>query len=433
MLVEISIILLLIIANGVFASAEAAMIAARRGRLQQRADDGELGASVALQLQADPNSFLSTVQVGISLIGTIAGAFGGASIAVRLADVLSPVPFVGPYAESVAFTLVVVIITYLSLVIGELAPKRLALQSADAIATNVAQPMLLLSRISRPIIVALTWSTNGVLALLGRSNAPEENVTEEDIRHLVREGAQDGAVELQEQQWIERIFQFGDRAVRHIMTQRMDVHMVDISVRLGDVIDDLLESGYSRFPVYEQNLDRVVGVVHVRDLLRLYRTVGEQAPIWAAMTSPLFVPENSRAVALLATFRRQRRHLAVVLGEMGGVEGIVTMEDVLEEIVGAIPDEYDEVEARTVFRREDGSLLIDGLLPIDQLKRYLNVDELPEESAYRYDTLAGFVISLIGRMPQVGDVADWNDWRFEIVDMDGLRVDKVLVSRTTEG
>lgn len=426
---EIAIVLALIVANGIFSGTELAIVSARRGRLQQSADEGNQGAVVALRLQDDPNRFLSTVQVGITLIGTLTGVFGGASIADRLVGVLRPLPYVGPYADSVALGLVVLIITYLSLVIGELVPKRLALQSAEAIALAMAQPMAFIANVSRPVIVILTLSTTAVLKLLGQGNVPEEKVTEEDIRQLVREGAEGGAVEPQEQQIIESVFSLGDRSVRHIMTPRMDVEMVDANARLGEVIDELLESGFSRFPVYEDNPDHVVGIVHVRDLLKLYRAGGMDQEVRSVMSPPIFVPETSRAAALLPIFRKNQRHLAVVVSELGGVEGIVTLEDVLEEIVGEIADEYDEAETPAIVQREDGSLLIDGILPIDLLKDRLDIDELPDEEIYRFDTLAGFVLSLLGHIPKPGDFVTWNGWRFEVIDMDGLRIDKVLVQR----
>jgi putative hemolysin len=331
----------------------------------------------------------------------------------------------------VALVLVVVMITYLSLVIGELVPKRIALQSAEALATIMARPMTILATISRPLVALLTWSTNGLLFLLGRGNVPEEKVTEEDIRQLVREGAEGGAVAQQEQEIIESLFDFGDRSVRHIMTPRRDVEMVNANATLGEVLDELLASGFSRFPVYEDSQDHIVGVVHVRNLLLLYRSDGVEVRVRTVMVPPLFVPETSRASSLLQTFRKGQSHLAVVVGELGSVEGIVTLEDVLEEIVGEITDESDEGEHQAIVQREDGSLLMDGVLPVDVLKDRLKIDELPDENLYRFDTVAGFVLSLLGHIPKAGDYVVWNDWRFEVIDMDGLRIDKVLVQRKT--
>lgn len=434
MLVEIGLILLLVMANGLFAGTEIAVVSARSGRLQELAEDGNRGAQAALRLREDPNRFLSAVQVGITLIGTLAGAFGGASMANRLAKVLAEVPVVAPYADTAALALVVILITYLSLVIGELVPKRLALQSPEGIATFMAPPMSVLAAVSRPMIVVLSWSTNLLLALLGRGNVPESTVTEEDIRHLVREGAQEGAVDPQEEQVIEGVFNLGDRTVRQIMTPRVDVQAVNAENSLGKVIDDLIESGYSRFPVYEGDgdLDNVVGVVHVRDLLHAYRMRGEAVKVREVMVPPTLVPEQARAASLLTIFRRSQRHMAMVVSELGSVEGIVTLEDVLEEIVGDIFDEHDEIAQQAITVREDGSLLIDGSLPIDILKQRLDVDTLPDEEFYQFNTLAGFVLSLLGRIPKAGDFVVWNGWSFEVVDMDGLRIDKVLVQPEKE-
>jgi putative hemolysin len=428
-MIELLIIVVLSLANGIFAATEIAMVSARRGRLEQRVDEGSTGAEVALKLQDDPNRFLSAVQVGITLIGTLSGVFAGATLADRLAPALVTLPYVGIYAIPLAQALVVILVSYLSLVLGELLPKRLALQSADAVAAFMAPPMSFLAWISTPVISVLTGSTDLLLRLLGRANIEEERVTAEDIRALVREGTEGGTVELQEQQFIESIFKFSDRAVRHIMTPRHDVEMLDADATLGEVIDDLLASGYSRFPTYEDSPDQIIGTVHVRDLLLLYRRQGEGAKVREAVSPPLYVPENSRASLLLATFRKSRRHMALVVSELGGIEGVVTLEDVLEEIVGEIGDEFDEIETPAVVVREDGSMLAEGSMNVDEVKRLLDEDELPDEQTYRFDTLAGFVISLIGQIPATGTVVSWDGWRFEVVDMDGLRVDKVLISR----
>jgi putative hemolysin len=425
---EILIILGLALANGVFAGTELAMMTARRNRLEARAEDGDKGAAAALHLQDDPDRFLSAVQVGITLIGTLSGVFAGATFAERLQVQLTAFPTVAPYAAALAQAVVVLAVSYVSLILGELVPKRLALQSAESIAAAMSRPMTLIAQVSTPVIWLLSISTNLILRLLGRGSVPEERVTEEDIKALVREGTEGGLVEPQEQQFIESIFNFTDRSVRNIMTPRRDVEMVEADSTLGAVLDELLESGYSRFPVYEDSPDQIIGTVHVRDLLMLYRRQGEGARVREVVAPPLYVPENSRASALLATFRKGRRHIAIVVGELGGIEGVVTLEDVLEEIVGEIDDEFDEASTEPVVRREDGSLLAEGSLPIDDVKRLLDVENLPDEETYRYDTLAGLVISLLGQIPTTGEVAHWGGWRFEVVDMDGLRVDKVLIS-----
>lgn len=429
MVVELLLILVLILANGVFAGTELAILSVKRGRLEQRAAAGNKGAATALQLRSDPNRFLSSVQVGITLIGTLTGAVGGASLAGRLAPALAPLPLVGAYAESVALVLVVLALTYLTLVFGELVPKRIALLRAETYAVLVAAPIALLSRLTSPLVALLAWSTQQVLRLIGLGGVSQERVTEEDIRHLVREGAQGGAVEPHEEQIIDRVFRFGDRMVRQIMTPRIDMFAVDVDTPLSEVLDEMIASGYSRFPVYEEQPDRIVGVAHVRDVLQLYRSVEATAGLRTILREPLYVPENSRASGLLALFRKHQRHMAIVINETGSVEGIVTLEDVLDEIVGEISEEHETPEAPAVVRREDGSLLIDAMLPVDELKQYLTIAELPEEDEYRYDTLAGFMLSRFGRIPQPGDYIEGAGWYFEVVDMDGLRIDKALVRR----
>lgn len=422
---EFLLILVLCLANGLFSATELAMVSSRRGRLQQQANEGSQGAAAALQLQEDPNRLLSTVQVGITLIGTLAGAFGGASIAEQLAVVL--VPSLGSYSETVALAIVVAIVAYLQLVLGELVPKRLALQSAEAIAVRMARPMTLLAQITRPIIALLTWSTEGILTLIGRRDTEASGVTEEDIRQVVREGAEGGAIEQQERAMIEQVIQLGDRSVRRIMTPRHTMQTTDADSTLNGVIDTLLDQGFSRFPVYERHPEQIVGIAHIRDLVRMYRTDPNRM-VRDAMRPPLFVPEGSRAAALLSQFRKEHQHMALVVGELGTVEGLVTLEDVLEEIVGEIADESDEVEQDLFVRREDGSLLIAGLAPIDRVIHVLRLAALPQDERYRFETLAGLLLSLFGRIPRVGDITEWGGWRFEVVDMDGLRIDKVLAS-----
>ncbi|MDZ4721458.1 MAG: hemolysin family protein [Roseiflexaceae bacterium] len=421
---ELALILVLCIANGLFSATELSLISARRSRLQPQADAGQQGAIVALQLQEDPNRLLSTVQIGITLIGTLAGAFGGTSIATQFGMILQP--WLGNFAETTAFVVVVAFIAYLQLVIGELVPKRLALQSAEAIAIRMAQPMLFLAAISRPVVWLLTLSTEGLLILLGRHQTEASGVTEEDIRQIVREGAEGGALEPQEHAMIERVIRLGDRSVRQVMTPRHALKAVDGDRALGSVIDELLEIGFSRFPIYERQLDHVIGIAHIRDLLRIHRSDPSRL-VRDAMRPPLFVPERSRAAALLAIFRKQQ-HMAVVVSELGTVEGVITLEDVLEEIVGEIADEYDEAEEELFVERDDGSFLIAGLAPIDRVQQTLAIDAFPEEERYSFETLAGFILSLLGHMPHTGDKVDWSGWRFEVVDMDGLRIDKVLAS-----
>ncbi|MFN5677860.1 MAG: hemolysin family protein, partial [Roseiflexaceae bacterium] len=364
---ELTLIVALILANGIFAGTELAMVSARRGRLQQKADDGSQGATAALALQDDPNRLLSTVQVGITVISTLTGVFGGAKIAETLIPLISVIPYVASYADTVALALVVLIISYLSLVLGELVPKRLALQHAEWIAVRMAVPMTLMAKLSRPLVWLLTLSTELLLKLAGQRDTNNSAVTEDDIRQLVREGTQSGAVEHHEREIIEGVFGLGERTVRQVMTPRTDVYALEANATIGETVDAMLESGYSRAPVYEKDLDHVVGVVHARDVLRLVRSGDLTAPVKQAMRTPWFIPEQSRAATLLGLFKKNQQHLAIVVGELGTVEGIITLEDIMEEIVGDIADEYDDAASPTIVRREDGSYLVDGTTPIDDV------------------------------------------------------------------
>ncbi len=429
MLLEISLILVLVVAYSVCAGTDGALIAARRGRLQQSADQGHQSAMVAIRLQDDAYQLLSTVRATLVLIAILIGALGGLNLTTALIGWLRPLPVVGIYAEYVSLALVVFSITCLVLVLGEVVPRRLTLQNAEAFVIRIARPMLCFTWLGRPLVMLVMGCSEGVLWLLGRRSVAAEPVTEDDIRQIVREGAQGGIVAPEEQELIESVFEFSTLVVRHIMTPRRDVYALESEALLGDVLDDLLESGFSRFPVYDQDLDHVVGIVHVRDLLRSYRADGANIPVRTMMYRPVFVPESGRAAVLLATFRKSKQHMAIVVSEHGGVEGVVTLEDVLEKLVGDIADEHDEAADRALIEREDGSLLIDGLLPIDEFKQHLNLKALPGEEVYRFDTLAGFVLSLFGQIPRTGDVVRWSDWRFEVVDMDGLRIDKILALR----
>lgn len=425
---ELTLIVALIIANGIFAGTELAMVSARRGRLQQKADDGSQGATAALALQDDPNRLLSTVQVGITVISTLTGVFGGASIAETLTPLISTIPYVSSYANTVALGIVVLIISYLSLVLGELVPKRMALQHAEWIAVRMALPMTVMAKLSRPLVWVLTLSTELLLKLAGQRDTNNSAVTEDDIRQLVREGTQSGAVEHHEREIIEGVFGLGERTVRQVMTPRTDVYALDANATIGDIVDAMLESGYSRAPVYEKDLDHVVGVVHARDVLRLVRTGELNVPVKQAMRAPWFIPEQSRAATLLGLFKKNQQHLAIVVGELGTVEGIITLEDIMEEIVGDIADEYDDAALPTIVRRDDGSYLVDGITPIDDVVERTDLTVRDGESA-RFDTVAGYALMLLGRIPQAGDVVEAMGWRIEVVDMDGLRIDKVLISR----
>lgn len=428
--IQIVIIAVLILANALFALSEMAIISARKLHLQARAEQGSEGARAALALANNPNQFLSTIQIGITLVGTLAGAFGGATLAKDLAAWLGQIKLLAPYAEAISVGLVVLVITYLSLVLGELVPKRLALSSPERTATLVAPPMRLLSWITSPLVRLLSLSTDLVLRLLRVRTTGEQPVTEEEVRLMIEQGTQVGVFEVSEQEMIERVFRLDDRPVSALMTPRTEVVWLDIEEPLEDQYDVVASSDYSCFPVARDNLDRIVGVVHTRDLLAQSLS-GQPIDLQSALCPALFVPESTSALTVLERLKVSHSQIALVIDEYGGFQGLVTLNDMLEAIVGDIPQLDDQLEP-DVVKREDGSWLIDGQLLIDEFKDLFTVPRLPGEETGYYQTVGGFVMAFLGRIPTSGDHFEWAGLRFEVMDMDGLRVDKVLIAAVVE-
>ncbi len=424
LLLEISILIFLILLNGVFALSELAIVSSRRERLQMLVDEGNKGASIALTMAQEPTALLSTVQVGITLIGILAGAFGGASLSDELALLIAPLPVIGAYARTISLAIVVGTITYFSVVLGELVPKRLALRDPERIAAMVARPMSLLSRIARPLVRLLTLSTAFFLRVLGvRETISDSTVSEEEIKVLIEQGALAGVFEEAERDMVESIFRFGDRQLRSIMTPRTEIVWLDINDSEEIVRETVSQSHHSRFPVCDDSIDRVLGIVEAKDLLSSSWS-DEPFDLRAVMRAPVFLPETMPALRALEKFKQTGNQSALLVDEFGGIEGMVTLIDMMEAIVGDIPT-LEEIAEPPVVRREDGSLLVEGYLDVEDLKELLDVDELPDEEDYQ--TLGGFVVLRLGRLPRVGDIVEWLDYRFEIVDMDGNRVDKVLI------
>ena len=424
LLLEISILIFLILLNGVFALSELAIVSSRRERLQMLVDEGNKGASIALAMAQEPTALLSTVQVGITLIGILAGAFGGASLSDELAQLIAPIPVIGAYARTISLAIVVGTITYFSVVLGELVPKRLALRDPERIAAMVARPMSLLSRIARPLVRLLTLSTAFFLRVLGvRETVSESMVSEEEIKVLIEQGALAGVFEEAERDMVESIFRFGDRQLRSIMTPRTEIVWLDINDSEEIIRETVSQSHHSRFPVCDDSIDRVLGIVEAKDLLSSSWS-DEPFDLRAVMRAPVFLPETMPALRALEKFKQTGNQSALLVDEFGGIEGMVTLIDMMEAIVGDIPT-LEEIAEPPVVRREDGSLLVEGYLDVEDLKELLDVDELPDEEDYQ--TLGGFVVLRLGRLPRVGDIVEWLGYRFEIVDMDGNRVDKVLI------
>ena len=423
---EILFILLLLIANGVFAMSELAVVSSRKARLQRMAAAGDARARAALELANSPDSFLSTIQIGITLVGILAGAFGGATIAEQLGAQISRVPALAEYGEALGLAVVVLAITYLSLVLGELVPKRLALNNPERIARAVAGPMGKLSRVASPFVRVLSFSTSAVLHLLRLKASDDPPVTEEEIKVLIAQGAQAGVILEAEQEMVEAVFKLADRRVGALMTPRRDITWLNLEDPPEKLYAQISESPYSRFPVCAGSLDNVVGVVKAKELLARCAS-GAPLDLRAAMRRPLFVPDTRTALQVLEAFKGGPTHVAVIIDEYGAVEGLVTTNDILEAIVGDIAPAGAPGEEAAV-QREDGSWLLDGALPIDELREIFPGGRLPAEERGGYRTLAGFVMAHLGRVPRAADHFEWQGLRFEVVDMDGRRVDKVLVT-----
>lgn len=420
---EILLILALILLNGIFALSEIAVVSSRRTRLRLRADKGDAGARRALELLDHPTRFLSTVQVGITLVGVFAGAYGGASIAGQLSTYLRQIEPIAAYSSEIALAIVVVVITYLSLVVGELVPKQIALNHPERIAAVIAAPMDRLSVLAAPIVKVLSVSTELVLRLLRIRKSQEPPVTEEEVAALLDVGTEAGVFEEEEHDLVERVFWLGDQRIASLMTPRHRIAWLDIRDPPEKHRKELIRHRYSHYLVCDGDVDHVLGMVQVMDLLADL-LAGKPMDLRAALRRPLFVPESLRALRLLELFRESRIHLAVVIDEYGGVEGLVTLHDVVEEITGEL---VTNSEPR-VIHREDGSWLVDASITVDEFWEHLGLEERRREERSEYNTLGGLVVAELGRIPQSGDTFEARDLKFEVVDMDGRRVDKVLVT-----
>jgi putative hemolysin len=422
---EIIIIIILIVFNGLLAMSEMALVSARQARLQHRADQGDAGARAALALMKEPTSFLSTVQIGITLVGILAGAFGGAGIARTIAAEVGRIPFLAPYSDAIGLGVVVVAIAYLSLIVGELAPKRIGQINAEALAGLVAKPMGLLARMASPAVWLLNRSTSLVLRLLGIKPQKDDTVTEEEIKVLIDQGTDAGVFEESEQEMVLNIFRLGDRRISALMTPRRDITWVGISDSQEEIQQTIAANPHSRLLVCGNDVDDVAGIVRAQDLLP-DAMAGAPIDLKARLRKPLFIPEHTHAIKLLEMFRKTGTHLAVVVDEHGGTQGLVTHHDVMEAIVGDIP-QPGVVEDADIIRRDDGSWLLDGALPKDELKELLDVNRLPGEETGDYHTVAGMILAHLGHIPAAGEHFVWNGFYFEILDMDRYRIDKVLV------
>jgi putative hemolysin len=427
---ETLVILLLIAANGLLAMSEIAIVAARKARLQQSANSGDSGARTALELSTHPNRFLATVQIGITLVGILTGAFGGATLAQEIERLAFDVPLLAPYAGIIGISVVVVAITFLSLVLGELAPKRIALVHAERIASSVAPPMHFLSLLAAPLVRLLGVSTDLVLRIFRVKPSLEPRVTPEEIKILVEQGTALGVFEESEQDMIEGVLRLDERPIGAFMTPRTQMVWIDVGDSQETLRAKMVNSRHSRFPVIQGSFDIVLGTVSAKDILKQCLG-GQPTNLRQALSPPLFVPETASALKALDLFKREGTHFSLVTDEYGGIQGLVTDRDILEAIVGELPSR-DEPHEPEVTIREDGSWLVDGLLDTDKLKEILDMDSLPDEESGRYHTVSGFMMTQLGGIPATGEHFEWEGFRFEVMDMDGRRVDKVLIARVQD-
>ncbi len=417
---EILILVVLLLLNGIFVMSEMAVVSSRKARLQQQANQGDKRAGKALDLAQQPNNFLSTVQIGITLVGILLGAVGGRAFSEPLAAALRNWPPLAGYAASLAFGIVVVVITTLSLLVGELIPKRLALHSPERVSAAIAGPMIFISKVFTPLVWLLGKITGFAIQAMGIKPSTEPPVTEEEIQLMIDQGTEAGVIEEAEQEMVEGIFSLSDSRVYSLMTPRTEITWLDIQDPPDDIRKKITESPYSRFPVCQDSLDQVLGIVKARDLLSPHSLSSEGFKLKDRLRPAFYIPETMLASRALEIFKEKNAELMLVIDEFGSLQGLLTLNDLVEEIVGDI-----EAEAQAT-QRQDGSWLLDGLLPVDDFKEIFHVDKLPHES--EYESLSGFVMMSLGRVPQAADHFEWNGLRFEVVDMDGRRVDKVLVT-----
>ena len=421
---EAAILLALILLNGLFSGSEMALVSARKARLKARAERGNLGARLALQLLEDPTQLLSTVQLGITLVGILTGVYSGAVFAEDLAAVFERVAWMVEYAYETAFVIVVVVVTYLSLILGELVPKRIALAHAEPIAEFVAMPMHWLARAAWPLVWLLRVSTEAVAMLLPVRSAPQSSITEDELRTLISEGAKEGVFLRREKELIDGVLRLADSSVESIMIQRGDIIWLDANMTLDLMWREARGSGHSRFLFCEGTLEQMLGVITLADLgeaLRLGALNREQH-----IRQPLHVPPSVSPLKLLDMFRGAAVHLAVVTGEYGEIRGVLTPVDILRFITGGIGDGTSRQRSEAAVRRDDGSWLIDGQLAIHDVERLLERNDLANSD--NFHTIAGFVLWHLGRVPACGETLSWRDLRVEVVDLDGTRIDKLLVS-----
>ncbi len=422
---EIIIVLVLIVLHGFLVLGEIALLTAKRSRLESEKMKGSINAAIALNLLDNIDNYLSAMQIGITLISIVEGAYAGVAIGKYLEPVVALIPTLAPYAEQISLSVVISIITYLSLIIGELAPKYIAIQYADWLAIAFAPVMNFITRLTGPISRFLSWSTKMFMRLLFIKPNEQQSVSEEEIKLLVKMANQQGVLEQKESEFIQNILRFADRDAYTIMTHRNDVEWLDVNAPFAENDHIVYESGYTKFLVCDDTIENILGVVKLRDYVDHYKKPGFD--LRQIVTQPLYVPETMNALKILERFRKERNYFAVVVDEYGSTQGIITLHDLTENIFGALPD-LDDKEGPAIVTREDGSLLVDGTIPIDELREMITLKEFDFEDA-DYSTLAGFILYKLSEIPKAGDTMETEGYRFEILDMDKSKIDKVLITK----
>ncbi|WP_172635922.1 hemolysin family protein [Desulfitobacterium dichloroeliminans] len=424
---SIIIVIILIMANGLFAMTEIAIVTSKKNRLVSAKEKGDSRAAYALKLTEDPNQLLSTIQIGITLIGVITGAFGGATIAGQLAEYVDDIAVLAPISYQFSFFLVVGLSTYLSLIIGELVPKRIGMGNPEKVACRVAKPMYYFSKFGRPLIWFLSKSTELVLKLLRIKPSTEPNVTEEEITSLIEQGVYSGVVEEIEQDMMEQIFDLGDRRLADILTPRTQIVWIDIEDSFVDIISQMNESPHSKFPVGKDSLDDFQGILHTKDVFAKMVS-GEDFEIADCIKDTLIHPESMKVFQALKTFQVAGRHEAMVIDEYGGIEGFVTLHDIMENIIGDMPLREEQTDPE-IIEKDELSWLADGLVAIDTFRRYFDLEDADMPYTGSYHTLGGFITNHIGDIPKVTERVIVGNLRLEVVDMDHVRVDKVMITK----
>jgi putative hemolysin len=424
---EIAILFALICLNGVFAMSEIALVTARKARLQKLIDEGDSGAAAAVKLGEDPTRFLSTIQIGITSIGVLNGIVGEAALAAPMAMWLVSLGVPDAYASFAATGIVVLTITYFSIVVGELVPKRIGQSYPETFARLVARPINFLALATKPFVMLLSASTRGLLRLMGVKETKGTPVTEEEIHAMLVEGTSAGVIESHEHTMVRNVFRLDDRQIGSLMVPRADIVCLDVDDSFEDNLRHIEESDHARFPVVQGGIENILGVINARQWLARALKDKSQSLREQALQSPLYVPETITGMELLDNFRLSDVHMAFVIDEYGEVQGIITLQDLIEAITGEFQPR--DPETSWAVQREDGSWLLDGHIPVPELKDRLNLDAVPEEERGRYHTLSGMIMLLTGTLPKVADAVEWEGWKLEIVDMDGRAIDKVLAMR----